>query len=83
MGATVGELEALAAGAFLVVALDRRNGETLLQPPANLAVNEGGGGAIVGRVRPSPNRRVRFRPTRRGLNLCRGRAAYGISIPSS
>ena len=49
VGATVGELEAIAAGAFLVVALDRRNGETLLQPPANLAINEGDGVAIVGR----------------------------------
>jgi voltage-gated potassium channel len=49
VGATVGELEAFAAGAFLVVALDRRNGETLLQPAANLAINEGDGVAIVGR----------------------------------
>ena len=49
VGATVGELETLAAGAFLVVALNRRNGETLLQPPANLAINEGDGVAIVGR----------------------------------
>jgi voltage-gated potassium channel len=49
VGATVGELEAIAAGAFLVVALDRRNGETLLQPAANLAINEGDGVAIVGR----------------------------------
>jgi K+/H+ antiporter YhaU regulatory subunit KhtT len=31
------------------VALDRRNGETLLQPAANLAINEGDGVAIVGR----------------------------------
>jgi voltage-gated potassium channel len=49
VGATVGELEAIAVGAFLVVALDRRNGETVLQPAANLAINEGDGVAIVGR----------------------------------
>jgi voltage-gated potassium channel len=49
VGATVGELEAIAAGAFLVVALDRRNGETLLQPAANLSISEGDGVAIVGR----------------------------------
>jgi voltage-gated potassium channel len=49
VGATVGELEAIAAGAFLVVALDRHNGETLLQPSANVAINEGDGVAIVGR----------------------------------
>jgi voltage-gated potassium channel len=49
VGATVGELEAIAAGAFLVVALERRNGETLLQPAASLAINEGDGVAIVGR----------------------------------
>jgi hypothetical protein len=33
VGATVGELEAFAAGAFLVVALDRRNGETYSNRP--------------------------------------------------
>ena len=36
-------------GDRVVVALDRRNGETLLQPAANLAINEGDGVAIVGR----------------------------------
>jgi hypothetical protein len=39
----------VAAGAFLVVAPDRRNRETLLQPAASLAINEGYGIAIVGR----------------------------------
>jgi voltage-gated potassium channel Kch len=49
VGATIGELEAIAGGAFLVVALDRQNGETLLQPSANVAIHEGDGVAIVGR----------------------------------
>jgi voltage-gated potassium channel len=49
VGTTVGELEAIAAGAFLVVAIDRHNGETLLQPSANVAINGGDGVAIVGR----------------------------------
>jgi voltage-gated potassium channel len=49
VGATIAELETAAGGAFLVVALDRRNGETLLQPSANVAIHEGDGVAIVGR----------------------------------
>lgn len=49
VGATIGELEAVAAGAFLVVALERQNGEVLLQPSGNVAIHEGDGVAIVGR----------------------------------
>jgi voltage-gated potassium channel len=49
VGATIGALEATAAGAFLVVALERQNGEILLQPSANIAIEEGDGVAIVGR----------------------------------
>lgn len=49
VGATIGELETAAAGAFLIVALDRQNGEVLLQPPADAAIHEGDGVAIVGR----------------------------------
>ncbi len=49
VGATIGELETLAGGAFLVVALERQNGEVLLQPPADVAIHEGDGVAIVGR----------------------------------
>jgi voltage-gated potassium channel len=49
VGATIGQLEAIAGGAFLVVALDRQNGETVLQPSADVAIHEGDGVAIVGR----------------------------------
>jgi voltage-gated potassium channel len=49
VGATISELEAIAAGTFLVVALERQNGEILLQPASNVAVQEGDGVAIVGR----------------------------------
>ncbi len=49
VGTTIGELEATAAGAFLVVAIERQNGEILLQPAANIAIQEGDGVAIVGR----------------------------------
>lgn len=49
VGTTVGELEALAAGAFLVVALDRQSGEVVLQPSADITIREGDGVAIVGR----------------------------------
>ena len=49
VGATIGALETAAAGAFLVVALERQNGEVLLQPAADVAIQEGDGVAIVGR----------------------------------
>jgi voltage-gated potassium channel len=49
VGATIAELETLAAGAFLIVALDRQHGETILQPQGNVVVQAGDGVAIVGR----------------------------------
>ncbi len=49
VGATIGALESAAAGAFLVVALERQNGDVLLQPAADIAIQEGDGVAIVGR----------------------------------
>ncbi len=49
VGATIAELEARAAGAFLIVALDRQHGETLLQPQGSVIINAGDGVAIVGR----------------------------------
>lgn len=49
IGRTIAELEVLAAGAFLVVALDRQHGETILQPQGSLAIEPGDGVAIVGR----------------------------------
>ena len=49
IGATLADIEALGAGAFLVVALDRRSGETVLQPPGGVVVQAGDGVAIVGR----------------------------------
>ena len=47
--ATIAEIEALAAGAFLIVALDRQHGETILQPQPNVAIHAGDGVGIVGR----------------------------------
>ncbi len=47
VGATIGEIEANAGGAFLVVAIERQNGEIALQPAANVAIQEGDGVAIV------------------------------------
>ncbi len=49
VGATIGEIEALGAGTFLVVALDRQNGDTLLQPQGTVTVHAGDGVGIVGR----------------------------------
>ena len=48
-GATVDDLDALGAGAFLIVALDRQHGETILQPGGAVTIQAGDGVAVVGR----------------------------------
>ena len=42
-------LEAAAAGAFLVVALSRSGGRSVLQPTGDMVIAEGDGVAVVGR----------------------------------
>ena len=49
-GATIAEIEKLAAGAFLVAAIERKDGKTLFQPPLGMAVQAGDGVAVVGRA---------------------------------
>lgn len=49
IGATIAEIEAWAGGAFLIVALERTNHETILQPQGAVMIGEGDGVAIVGR----------------------------------
>jgi voltage-gated potassium channel Kch len=48
-GTTIGALEAEAGGAFLIVALNRRAGESLLQPPPSTVIQAGDGVAVVSR----------------------------------
>jgi Trk K+ transport system NAD-binding subunit len=48
-GTTIGALEAEAGGAFLIVALNRRGGESILQPPPSTVIEAGDGVAVVGR----------------------------------
>jgi voltage-gated potassium channel Kch len=48
-GTTIGALEAEAGGAFLIVALNRRGGESILQPPPSTVIAAGDGVAVVGR----------------------------------
>jgi voltage-gated potassium channel len=48
-GATIGALEAEAGGAFLIVGLNRRGGESLLQPPPSTVIQAGDGVAVVSR----------------------------------
>lgn len=52
-GLTVGKIEQLGAGAFLVVALEKRDGETILQPDAEIVVRDGDGLALVRRPEKS------------------------------
>ncbi len=48
-GATIGALEAEAGGAFLIIGLNRRDGESLLQPPPSTVIQAGDGVAVVSR----------------------------------
>jgi voltage-gated potassium channel Kch len=49
VGLTVAALEQAASGAFLVVALNRAGGGSVLQPGADIVINAGDGVAVVGR----------------------------------
>ena len=49
-GATVADIERLAAGAFMIAAIERRGGKTLFQPPLGLTIEAGEGVAVVGRA---------------------------------
>jgi voltage-gated potassium channel len=49
VGATIAEIESLGAGTFLIVALERRDGETILQPHHEIVIDDGDGVALVAR----------------------------------
>ncbi len=49
VGLSVADLETEAAGAFLVVGLNRATGGSVLQPPGDLVIGAGDGVAVVGR----------------------------------
>jgi voltage-gated potassium channel len=63
-GLTVRELEDAAAGAFLIVGLNRRGGESLIQPPADAAIQPGDGVAVVGRPGRAAQVASLFTPSR-------------------
>ena len=48
-GATIGEIEARAAGAFMIAAIEQKGGKTVFQPPPGLCLEAGDGVAVVGR----------------------------------
>lgn len=49
IGGTIADVERLAAGAFMIVAIERKGGETLMQPPNTTRIEHGDGIAVVGR----------------------------------
>ena len=49
-GLTIQDLETRAAGAFFVVQINRRDGETVTKPPGELRIEAGDGLVVVGRV---------------------------------
>ena len=49
MGATVADIERLAAGAFMIAAIEKKSGSTLFQPALSTRVEAGDGVAVVGR----------------------------------
>ena len=48
-GATISEVERLAGGSFMVVAIEHADGSTIFQPPMNVVLVPGEGIAVVGR----------------------------------
>ncbi|MCX8254412.1 Potassium channel protein [Beijerinckiaceae bacterium RH AL1] len=48
-GATVGEIESRAAGAFMIAAIEQKGEKTVFQPPLGLRIAAGDGVAVVGR----------------------------------
>ena len=49
VGASLGEIERLAAGAFMIVAIEQQNRAAIFQPPTTMLVEAGNGLAVVGR----------------------------------
>ncbi len=49
VGLTIADIERRAGGAFLIVALNRRDGSALTRPPAETVVNAGDGVVVIGR----------------------------------
>ncbi len=49
-GASVADIERLAAGAFMIAAIEPKGGTTVFQPPLGMAVRAGDGVAVVGRA---------------------------------
>jgi len=49
VGLTVAELETRARGAFFIVRIDQRDGESISQPPADTRIGAGDGLVLVGR----------------------------------
>jgi len=49
-GATIAEVERLAAGSFMIAAVERKGGKTLFQPPLSFLIEAGDGVAVVGRA---------------------------------
>jgi voltage-gated potassium channel len=47
-GLTIQDLEGRAKGAFFIVQVDRRDGETITRPPRDLRVEAGDGLVVVG-----------------------------------
>lgn len=49
VGKTIAEIERLAAGAFMIVAIEHKAGGTIVQPPPDARIQTGDGVAVVGR----------------------------------
>ena len=49
VGASVAEIERLAGGAFMIVAVQRPGDSTIVQPPLGMQIEAGDGVAVVGR----------------------------------
>ena len=63
VGASVGEIERLAAGAFMIVAIEQKDSSAIFQPPTTMVVEAGNGVAVVGRPTRAAAMQAIFMPS--------------------
>ncbi len=63
VGASIGDIERLAAGAFMIVAIEQKDSSTIFQPPTTMVVEAGNGVAVVGRPTRAAAMQAIFMPS--------------------
>ena len=63
VGASIAEIERLAAGAFMIVAIEQKDSSAVFQPPTTMVVEAGNGVAVVGRPTRAAAMQAIFMPS--------------------